>query len=325
MRPWARPPTACRAVLAFNGLRIGEATGLNVEDLDHDGFYLVLRFVREWGRLGHDPPRPPCSASPPTAPTGPMFVNRAGRLVDQRQTEPSSTEPSRKLRHPAPLDDLRKLGLDEPGRVDGLASDGRAAGDDYIALRAAYAADAQGPASPTRATAAALPDPKGSPSVNRRAGPSPAIPPNTTLAPKLTSRVLGQFIALAEHNVFTQSTIWRSNSFDQCAVEPGKASATRIAGELESPIQLDQRPDPLLPPSPNAGVTTRSSGSGCSSARGRLGSLGPVHSLVGVGDQICGLRGRAIGESHGDAEADGHFTIVDDHGLAERHAQTTHN
>jgi Phosphoglucose isomerase len=158
-------------------------------------------------------------------------------------------------------------------------------------------------------------------------------PTNTILAPKLTSRVLGQLIALAEHKVFTQGTIWHINSFDRCAVEAGEALATRIAGELDGwsprnpagPRQLDQRPDPLLPPSPNAGVATRSCGSGRSSARGRLGFLGPVHSLVGLGDQIGGLRGRAIGDSHADAEADGHLTIVDDHGLAERSAQTTYN
>jgi glucose-6-phosphate isomerase len=58
-------------------------------------------------------------------------------------------------------------------------------------------------------------------------------PTNTILAPKLTSRVLGQLIALAEHKVFTQGIIWHINSFGRCAVEAGKALATRIAGELD--------------------------------------------------------------------------------------------
>jgi glucose-6-phosphate isomerase len=59
-------------------------------------------------------------------------------------------------------------------------------------------------------------------------------PTNTILAPKLTPGVLGQLIALYEHKVFTQGTIWRINSFDQWGVELGKALATRIAAELEA-------------------------------------------------------------------------------------------
>jgi glucose-6-phosphate isomerase len=60
-------------------------------------------------------------------------------------------------------------------------------------------------------------------------------PTNTILATKLTPRVLGQLIALYEHKVFTQGTIWNINSFDQWGVELGKALATRIVAELESP------------------------------------------------------------------------------------------
>jgi glucose-6-phosphate isomerase len=57
-------------------------------------------------------------------------------------------------------------------------------------------------------------------------------PTNTILAPRLTPNVLGQLIALYEHKVFVQGTIWGINSFDQWGVELGKVLATRIAGEL---------------------------------------------------------------------------------------------
>ncbi|HEX3623782.1 MAG TPA: glucose-6-phosphate isomerase [Acidimicrobiales bacterium] len=57
-------------------------------------------------------------------------------------------------------------------------------------------------------------------------------PTNTILAPKLTPAVLGQLVALYEHKVLTQGTIWDVNSFDQWGVELGKVLATRIAGEL---------------------------------------------------------------------------------------------
>jgi glucose-6-phosphate isomerase len=57
-------------------------------------------------------------------------------------------------------------------------------------------------------------------------------PTNTILASKLTPSVLGQLVALYEHKVLTQGTIWDVNSFDQWGVELGKALATRIAGEL---------------------------------------------------------------------------------------------
>jgi glucose-6-phosphate isomerase len=59
-------------------------------------------------------------------------------------------------------------------------------------------------------------------------------PTNVILAPRLTPSVLGQLIALYEHKVFTQGTIWGINSFDQWGVELGKALAKRIAPELTS-------------------------------------------------------------------------------------------
>jgi glucose-6-phosphate isomerase len=59
-------------------------------------------------------------------------------------------------------------------------------------------------------------------------------PSNTILASELTPGALGKLVALYEHSVFTQATIWQINSFDQWGVELGKALAQRIIPELES-------------------------------------------------------------------------------------------
>ncbi len=58
-------------------------------------------------------------------------------------------------------------------------------------------------------------------------------PSNTILADRLTPQTLGKLVALYEHSVFTQGTIWQINSFDQWGVELGKALAQRIIPELE--------------------------------------------------------------------------------------------
>jgi glucose-6-phosphate isomerase len=59
-------------------------------------------------------------------------------------------------------------------------------------------------------------------------------PSNVILADVLTPEVLGKLIALYEHMVFTQGTIWSIDSFDQWGVELGKVLAQKIIGELES-------------------------------------------------------------------------------------------
>jgi glucose-6-phosphate isomerase len=59
-------------------------------------------------------------------------------------------------------------------------------------------------------------------------------PTNTILAERLTPETLGKLIALYEHKVFVQGTIWHINSFDQWGVELGKMLANRIIPELES-------------------------------------------------------------------------------------------
>ncbi|MGC5617292.1 glucose-6-phosphate isomerase [Georgenia sp. Z1491] len=59
-------------------------------------------------------------------------------------------------------------------------------------------------------------------------------PTTTILAPRLTPSVLGQLVALYEHEVFVQGVVWGINSFDQWGVELGKVLATRIASELSA-------------------------------------------------------------------------------------------
>ncbi len=60
-------------------------------------------------------------------------------------------------------------------------------------------------------------------------------PSNVLLAEILTPRVLGTLVALYEHSVFTQGTIWGIDSFDQWGVELGKVLAAAIIPELTSP------------------------------------------------------------------------------------------
>ncbi len=59
-------------------------------------------------------------------------------------------------------------------------------------------------------------------------------PTNVLLGAKLTPRLLGVLVALYEHSVFTQGTIWDIDSFDQWGVELGKVLAAQIIPELTS-------------------------------------------------------------------------------------------
>jgi glucose-6-phosphate isomerase len=59
-------------------------------------------------------------------------------------------------------------------------------------------------------------------------------PSNTILVDRLTPATLGRLIALYEHSVFVQGTIWNVNSFDQWGVELGKVLAKNVAAELEA-------------------------------------------------------------------------------------------
>ena len=57
-------------------------------------------------------------------------------------------------------------------------------------------------------------------------------PSTTILADRLTPETLGKLVALYEHSVFVQGTIWNINSFDQWGVELGKILATNVVPEL---------------------------------------------------------------------------------------------
>ncbi|HUB21648.1 MAG TPA: glucose-6-phosphate isomerase [Streptosporangiaceae bacterium] len=59
-------------------------------------------------------------------------------------------------------------------------------------------------------------------------------PSNVLLAEILTPRILGTLVALYEHSVFTQGTVWDIDSFDQWGVELGKVLAVKIIPELTS-------------------------------------------------------------------------------------------
>jgi glucose-6-phosphate isomerase len=59
-------------------------------------------------------------------------------------------------------------------------------------------------------------------------------PSNIILLDDLTPAALGKLVALYEHSVFTQGTIWQIDSFDQWGVELGKALAQAIVPQLES-------------------------------------------------------------------------------------------
>src|SRR6266513_649762 len=59
-------------------------------------------------------------------------------------------------------------------------------------------------------------------------------PSNTILGERLTPHTLGALVALYEHSVFVQGSIWNIDSFDQWGVELGKALAKRTATEISS-------------------------------------------------------------------------------------------
>jgi glucose-6-phosphate isomerase len=75
-------------------------------------------------------------------------------------------------------------------------------------------------------------------------------PTTTLLAPKLTPATFGQLVALYEHIVFTQGTVWEINSFDQWGVELGKVMANQLAplltAEATPPADHDSSTNTLI-------------------------------------------------------------------------------
>jgi len=68
-------------------------------------------------------------------------------------------------------------------------------------------------------------------------------PSNTLLAERLTPGMLGKLVALYEHSVFTQATIWNIDAFDQWGVELGKVLAQKIVPELEGQAEPELKHD----------------------------------------------------------------------------------
>ncbi len=60
-------------------------------------------------------------------------------------------------------------------------------------------------------------------------------PTSSFLMERLTPHALGRLIALYEHKIFVQGTLWNLNSFDQWGVELGKQLAKAILPELAGP------------------------------------------------------------------------------------------
>jgi glucose-6-phosphate isomerase len=75
-------------------------------------------------------------------------------------------------------------------------------------------------------------------------------PSTTILAERLTPETLGKLIALYEHSVFTQGTVWQIDSFDQWGVELGKVLAEKIIPELSAgddvPLNHDSSTNALI-------------------------------------------------------------------------------
>jgi glucose-6-phosphate isomerase len=82
-------------------------------------------------------------------------------------------------------------------------------------------------------------------------------PSNTLLLSQLTPAALGKLVALYEHSVFTQGTIWGIDSFDQWGVELGKVLAQRIipelSGESEPKLGHDSSTNALIRRYANSG------------------------------------------------------------------------
>ncbi|GLD42022.1 glucose-6-phosphate isomerase [Mycobacterium kiyosense] len=75
-------------------------------------------------------------------------------------------------------------------------------------------------------------------------------PSTSILANRLTPSVLGQLIALYEHQVFTEGVVWGIDSFDQWGVELGKTQAKAllpvITSEASPAKQTDSSTDALV-------------------------------------------------------------------------------
>lgn len=68
-------------------------------------------------------------------------------------------------------------------------------------------------------------------------------PSTSILATKLTPSVVGQLIALYEHQVFVEGIVWGIDSFDQWGVELGKTQAKALLPVITNPTSPAAQPD----------------------------------------------------------------------------------
>ena len=68
-------------------------------------------------------------------------------------------------------------------------------------------------------------------------------PSTSILAPKLTPSVVGQLIALYEHQVFVEGVVWGVDSFDQWGVELGKTQALELTPVLTDEAAPEKQGD----------------------------------------------------------------------------------
>jgi glucose-6-phosphate isomerase len=64
-------------------------------------------------------------------------------------------------------------------------------------------------------------------------------PSNTLILNRLSPKNFGALIALYEHKVFVQGSIWNINSFDQWGVELGKKMANELLGDNAEAATFD--------------------------------------------------------------------------------------
>ena len=72
-------------------------------------------------------------------------------------------------------------------------------------------------------------------------------PTNVVLAEQLTSFTLDALVALYEHSVFTQDTVWDIDSFDQSGVELGKSLARSSPSWSQRPSRTSGTTAPRTP------------------------------------------------------------------------------
>lgn len=71
-------------------------------------------------------------------------------------------------------------------------------------------------------------------------------PSNMLLMDQLTPKNFGALIALYEHKVFVQGSIWNVNSFDQWGVELGKKMANELLGDASTSAKFDASTEALF-------------------------------------------------------------------------------